>query len=69
MVFDGSGIFLIAGLIIAIIHAVFVFGKSKTIWILVFIVYAFFIFLFTPAAADRHFIALLPLAAFAAVMQ
>ena len=39
-------------------------GNSTAFWGLVFLFYAFFTFLYSPAVADRHFIALLPIVAF-----
>lgn len=60
----GTDGLLIAALIIASFHVAVSLGKSRTLWIFIFFIYAFLIFLFTPAVADRHFIALIPLAGF-----
>lgn len=65
LVLSGTGIPIITGLICALAYSVIKFRGSKIHLSLFFILYGFLIFLFSPASADRHFIALLPLASFA----
>ena len=64
-VLSGTGIPIIAGFICALAYSAFKFKGSKIHITLFFTIYGFLIFLFSPASADRHFIALLPLASFA----
>ncbi len=62
--YKGYGYLSLAGLVIAIIHVALRLGRSRTLWIFIYFIYAFLVFLYGPAVAPRHFVALLPLAAF-----
>jgi hypothetical protein len=60
----GTGYLMLAGIALAFIHLIVRLGRTGTLWIFVYFIYAFLVLLFGPGAAPRHFIAILPLGAF-----
>jgi len=62
-IYKGTGSLFLAALIAAVISNGLSLGRSRSLWIFIFFIYAFLIFLYTPAVAARHFTALVPIAA------